>query len=148
MSSPVPATITPLAPPTDPSRLGFPPTLPIEIALKTAPTIREIFESYGLTQTDYLRLKHDPAFKQALRDAVILVRQEGMSFKMKARLQAEELLATNWRLIHDRTGEVSAEVKAKLSMFTIKIAGYDPTVGQANMVGGGGGSPMQINIIL
>jgi hypothetical protein len=46
-----------------------------------------------------------------------------MSFKLKARLQAEELLKTSWRLIHEPT--TGAAVRADLIKATMRWAGYE-----------------------
>ena len=76
---------------TDPATLGFPPMLAVEIAMQTAP-VDQIFEGYGLNIVDFERLMGDPAFIQAIATAKEELKQEGMSFKIKAKLQAEELM--------------------------------------------------------
>jgi hypothetical protein len=53
------------------------------------------------------------------------VKKEGMSFKLKARLQSEALLETSWRLIHAPSSEVPPAVKAKLMEATWRMAGFD-----------------------
>ena len=47
-----------------------------------------------------------------------------MTFKLKARAQAEELLTTSWTLIH--SPEVSPAVKADLIESTVKWGGLEP----------------------
>lgn len=137
----VPATITH---PDDPAQLGFPPTLPIEVALRIAP-IKEICESYGLDRQDWDDLKVNPLFIQS----VVLYREElkkeGMSFKLKARLQSEELLKQSWKLIHSSNDDVPPNVKADLIKATVKWAGLEPRNG-ADV--GPGGTALQININL
>lgn len=108
----------------DPASIAWPPTLPVEIALKTAP-MNDIREAYGYSNEEWMRLKDDPAFLADLAAAVQMVKQEGMSFKLKARLQAEELLKTSWRLIHAPADEVPSSVKADLIKATARWAGYD-----------------------
>jgi hypothetical protein len=108
--------------PRDPSLIGYPPTLPIEIALKTA-SMAEIKADYGYSDDEWDALKHHPAFLADLAVAVEMVKKEGMSFKLKARLQAEELLKTSWRLIHDK--DTAPAVKADLIKSTARWAGYD-----------------------
>lgn len=135
----------------DPATLGFPPTLPVELALHEQP-VKEICESYGITRDEWLVLRESPLLIQAVQDAVDMLKIEGMSFKLKARLQAEELLKSSWKLIHDATtgvGAVPAAVKADLIKFTIRAAGLD-----ASGVRGDGSSPtggvtaLQINLHL
>jgi len=108
----------------DPAEIGWPPTLPIEIALKTAP-MNEIRDAYGYTEEQWWALKDNPDFLADLAAAVEMVKKEGMSFKLKAALQAEELLKTSWRLIHAPIDEVPSSVKADLIKATARWAGYD-----------------------
>jgi hypothetical protein len=130
--------------PLDPASLSWPPTLPIEIVLKTAP-IREICEGYGLTREDYETLKKDPAFQACVAElAGELKKDKGLSFKFKARLQSEELLKTSWKLIHSGNDEVPPNVKADLIKFTWRVAGLEPDKAQAGKVV----VPLQINLNL
>lgn len=110
--------------PEDPSDLGYPPTLPIEIALRVAP-IQDICKAYGISKEEFAELRHDPVFVADLQRAVDMVKREGMSFKLKAQLQSEELLKTSWKMIHAQNDEVPASVKADLLKFTIRAAGLD-----------------------
>lgn len=123
----------------DPAAIGWPPTLPIEIALKTAP-MNDIRDAYGYSQAEWIALKDNPEFLADLAAAVAMVKEEGMSFKLKARLQAEELLKTSWRLIHAPIDEVPSSVKADLIKATARWAGYDAKDN------GGGGSGNSLNI--
>jgi hypothetical protein len=127
----------------DPAAIGWPPTLPVEIALKTAP-MSEIREAYGYSLDEWMALKGDPAFLADLAAAMQMVKKEGMSFKLKARLQAEELLKTSWRLIHAPQDEVPSSVKADLLKATMRWAGYD--VKEQAAVTGGAGLNIQINL--
>lgn len=127
----------------DPASIGWPPTLPVEIALKTA-SMNDIRDAYGYSNEEWTRLKDDPGFLADLAAAVQMVKKEGMSFKLKARLQAEELLKTSWRLIHSPTDEVPSSVKADLLKATMRWAGYDAK----EQVAGGGGNALNIQINL
>jgi len=126
--------------PSDPARLGYPPTFPIEIALRVAP-IRTICESYGVAEEEWDRIRFEPLFLRDLKAAVELVQQEGMSFRIKAKLQAEELLKTSWRLIHDPVAPPN--VKAALIQATMRWANYDTP---AAVSAGAGGPAFSINI--
>lgn len=128
----------------DPATLGWPPTLPIELALKTA-SPAELQAEYGYTNDEWKALKHNPDFLADLASAIEMVRKEGMSFKLKARLQAEELLKTSWRLIHAPTDEVPPSVKADLIKATARWAGYD---NKETASGGTNANALQININL
>lgn len=128
----------------DPAGMGWPPTLPLEVAMKEMP-IKDICKSYGLDKEDWDKLRLNPAFVHEVAGFVEELKKDGVSFKMKARLQAEELLKSSWKIIHDRTGDVPANVKADLIKSTMRWAGYDA---KDNGAGGGGGTSLQIQINL
>lgn len=114
----------------DPASLGYPPTLPVEIALRSAP-IKSICEAYGISKQEWDELRVNPLFLRDLREAVDMLRKDGMSFRMKARLQAEQLLQTGWTLIHSSNDDVAPAVKADLIKFIIRAAGLDGSKDQA-----------------
>lgn len=113
----------------DPATLGWPPSLPFDLALAQQP-VREICAAYSINRFEYERLRADPAFRRAVAEATETLKEEGASFKLKARAQSEELLKTSWALIHKPLNEVSASVKAQLIMFTVRCAGLDASVEQ------------------
>lgn len=129
----------------DPARLGWPATLPIEIALKTAPLSR-LKDEYGYSDEEWDALRYDPVFLSDLAQAVETVKQDGMSFKLKAKLQAEEILKTSWKMIHDNTGNTPSSVRADLIKSTMRWAGYDNK--DAAGAGGTQANALQININL
>ena len=129
--------------PADPSALGYPATLPIEIAMRRQ-TIQQICEDYKISWNEWERLRFDPGFQKDLTAAVEMLKQEGMSFKVKAKLQAEELLQSMWKLIHAPLDEVPASVRADLSKFIVRVAGYD----KQNDASGVIANALQINIDL
>lgn len=110
--------------PDNPAELGYPATLPIEVALQTA-SVKTICQAYGLTEQDWDDLRKSKRFQNDVKKAQEMLREEGMSFKMKARLQAEELLKTSWRMIHAPEDVVPPNVKADLLKFTVRCAGYE-----------------------
>ena len=106
----------------DPATLGWPPTLPLEIALREHPVV-EICDSYGIGEAEWNRLRRDPGFQKAVIRYAEQLKNEGMGFKLKAQLQSEALLRTSWKLIHDP--DTPANVKADLMKATWKCAGHD-----------------------
>ena len=66
-----------------------------------------------------------------------------MTFKLKARAQAEELLTTSWTLIH--SPDVSPAVKADLIKSTVKWGGLEPK-NDVVTEGAGGGVKITINL--
>jgi hypothetical protein len=124
----------------DPSRLGFPHMLPVELALAEDP-VREICAAYGIDKAAFTKLCANPAFGKAVKDAQDMLAKEGMGFRVKARMQAEALLKTNWALIHSPS--TNPAVKADLIKNTFKVAGFEPRADDRAMV-----MPLQINIQL
>lgn len=53
----------------------------------------ELQERYELESDEYLRIVQHPAFRQEVNEYIQDVRKNGVTFKAKARLQAEEYLA-------------------------------------------------------
>lgn len=133
--------VTTVLNPDDPATLGYPATLPIEVAMRTAP-VRRICEAYGLSEEDWDTLRYNPTFIADVLAASEALRKDGVSFKMKARLQAEALLATSWQMIKDK--ETPGAVRADLIKATVRWAGLDDPKGTA----GGGGNNFQINLNL
>jgi hypothetical protein len=126
----------------NPAALSWPPTLPIELALKMS-TPTELKAHYEFTDDEWDNLRANPVFLAELAAACELVKQDGMSFRLKARMQAEELLNTGWRMIHAPHSEVPAAVKERLMAGVYRMAGFDSKEGVAP--GGNAGLAIQIN---
>lgn len=129
----------------DPTSLIWPPTLPIELALKTA-SPQELRVEYGYTDAEWDALPKNPVFMKELAQACELVRQEGMSFKLKAKLIAEENLKETFRMIHDKSSGTPPQVKAKLIEIAARWAGFDPRTNGEEGVGGGAVAANTLNI--
>lgn len=127
--------------PDNPADLGFPPMLAMELALHTAP-VPEICESYGISRNEFLVLIENPLFIQAYAAAKEALAKDGMSFKVKAKMQAEKLLEKSWLLIH--SDATPSAVKADLIKSTVRWAGYEPKGDNAL----GSSNAFQININL
>ena len=132
--------ITPVNP-TDPSLLGYPPTLLVELALRSNP-LNEILDSYNIGEAEWEVIRNDPAFIQDLARVVDQLKEDGAGFKTKAKLQAEALLQTSWKLIHDVLTPPS--VKADMIKSTVKWAGYEPKP-NAEIAAPGSGFSISIN---
>lgn len=127
----------------DPTSLVWPPTLPIELALKTA-SPGELRIEYGYTDEEWDALRGNPVFLSELAGACELVRQEGMSFKLKAKLIAEENLKEVFRMTRDPN--CPAQVRGKLIELTARWAGFDPRTNGEEAVGGGALQANTLNI--
>lgn len=121
------------------SNLGFSPLLPVELALKIAP-VERIYASYGLTESEFDALMSSPAFISAYKEAQTLVKEDGMAFKLKAKMQAEEMLKVSWSMVQDK--ETPPSVRADLLKWTSRVAGFEPK----NVEQGTGTSQQSLNI--
>lgn len=133
----------------NPLTLSWPPTLAIELALKTA-TPAELQIEYGYTDEQWDALKDNPVFLKELALACEAVREEGMSFKLKARLLAEDNLDKTYRMIHAHPDDVPANVKKDLILATARWAGFDNRGqgGGPDGVAAGNGNMLAIQINL
>lgn len=86
-------------------------------------TLSDVLDRHGYDANDMLIFRQDPTFLRQVDAYRLEVREKGLTFKLKARAQAEELLLTSWQLIHDPV--VSPAVKADLIKSTVKWAGLD-----------------------
>lgn len=102
----------------------------------------EIKDRHKITASDLLVFNKDPVFLKKVEHYRDEIREKGLTFKLKARAQAEELLTTSWGLIH--SADVSPAVKADLIKSTVKWAGLETKTDEAN-VGVAGGVKININ---
>jgi hypothetical protein len=129
--------------PADPARIGYPATLPIELALRIG-TTKSVCEAYNISEAEWELIRHHPVFLDDLARAAELVKEAGMTFKLKAKLQAEEMLKTSWRMVHDP--DTPPAVRADLLKATVRWAEYDnPKVDPNAVAGAGAGFAIQIN---
>lgn len=120
--------------------------LALDIALVlegSGDTVDNVLEEHNLTKEDLANYNKDPLFLRRVSELRADVREKGLTFRLKARLQAEELLQTSWDIIHDV--DTSAAVKADLIKSTVKWAGYE-TKDPSEIAGGGGGVKITINL--
>jgi hypothetical protein len=121
-------------------RLAFDVALTLE---GSGETLQEIMGRHNITASNVLAFNADPLFLKKVEHYRAEVRDKGLTFKLKARAQAEELLTTSWLLIHDPA--VSPAVKADLIKSTVKWAGLEPK-GDVASEGAGGGVKITINL--
>lgn len=96
---------------------------------------------YRFTADDLQAFSQEPLFMKKVEQYQAQLKKEGVSFHLKAKAQAELLLDTSWRIIHD--DETSPAVKADLVKWTAKMAGYEPS-----KESGPSDSGVKINIIM
>lgn len=120
-------------------RLAFDVALMLE---GSGETMQEVLTRHKISANDILVYKQDPVFLKKVEHYQAEVRDKGLTFKLKARAQAEELLTTSWHLIHDPA--VSPAVKADLIKSTVKWGGLEPKGDVA--VDSSGGVRITINL--
>lgn len=121
-------------------RLAFDIALTLE---GSGETLQEVITRHNITASDIITFNADPIFLKKVEGYRNEVRDKGITFKLKARAQAEELLTTSWLLIHDPA--VSPAVKADLIKSTVKWAGLEPK-DTGTQVDGSGGVKITINL--
>jgi hypothetical protein len=111
----------PLEPCENPASKGWTAAFVVDVALGTSDDV--LCDTYELQDHELHAIKSDPGFIVQLASIEKELDKEGVSFRLKARLQAEELLATSWALIHSPA--TPAPVKAGLIKDTVRWAGWD-----------------------
>lgn len=98
--------------------------------------LNDVINRHNISAHDILHFNSDPVFLKKVEHYRTEIRDKGITFKLKARAQAEELLTTSWLLIHDPA--VSPAVKADLIKSTVKWAGLEPKTDVTADTGSGG----------
>lgn len=135
----------------DPTELGWPASLPLELAAKTAP-IRKLCEAYGIDKARWDELRQNAVFQKACEEAIKTVGSDNGAFKGKLATMAEALLPRMWHLANSSDLEaVPANVQSSLIQFAVRAAGLDASVEQkakAQNGQSGGNNAFMININL
>ncbi len=117
----------------------------IALALEgSGETLAELLTRHGITTVELTAYQQDSMFLKKVEHLRDEIKEKGMTFRLKAKAQAEELLTTSWTLIH--SPEVSASVKADLIKSTVKWGNLEPQKDAAVVEGGTGGVTIQINL--
>jgi len=98
-----------------------------------------ILDAYNLQAHQFEFIRQQPLFIAEVARVKKELERDGMSFKMKARLQAEAMLERSWAMVHNPA--TPAAVAGDLIKATVRWAGYDMTAG-----GAGGNSSAQFSI--
>lgn len=120
--------------------------LALDIALHlegSGGTLPDILSDHDLTPFDLQAFNKDPIFTKKVDGFRDDIKNKGLSFKLKARVQAEALLETSFALIHHP--DISPAVKADLIKSTVKWAGLEPK-GPEDASGGTSGVTITINL--
>lgn len=93
-----------------------------EIALGDR-AVEEVCGRYGIDEAAWAKIKRDEAFTALVREMRQALINEGVSFRLKARVMAERNLPQMQRMIDDAA--VPASVRTDLLKFIVKAAGLD-----------------------
>lgn len=120
--------------------MSFDPRLAYEIALEIDDPVA-VMAKYGYVGDQAVALLKEVAFALAVKNYRSEISTSGISFKLKARVQAEDLLTHSYNIATDP--EAPASVRADIIKWTAKMAGYEPKEdGGAK----GGGAGFNLNI--
>ena len=106
--------------------------------------LQDVINRHGLTLSDMVSIQSDPVFIKKVEHYRTEITEKGLTFRLKARAQAEELLTTSWLLIHDPI--VSPAVKAELIKSTVRWGGLEPKNETQVDAAGNGGVRITINL--
>jgi hypothetical protein len=85
--------------------------------------VEELIMDLGLTEHEFELLCDDHLFKRKVREFAKELVENGSSFALKAQVQAEELLKTNYRIAKDPDTPPAVAVQAINSV--VRWAGFD-----------------------
>ena len=109
--------------------------LAVELALNINDA-EDIFDQYGYSPDAAAELVENPAFVLLMQQAQRSVVEEGLSFKMKAKLMAGELLPYAHDLATDPL--ISAAVRLQSIQWAARMAGFEPKEAKDEGKGGTG----------
>lgn len=86
--------------------------------------MQDLLTRNNINAAQFLEFAKDKLFEKAVQGYREEIRTKGLTFRAKARVQAEELLKTSWVLIHSI--DTPAAVKADLIKHTVKWGDLEP----------------------
>lgn len=125
----------------DPASFGFDPRLAYELALELEDA-GDVFDRYGYDRDAAVELLGNVLFIRTVKDYKAQVQESGVSFKLKAKIQAEDLLSHSYQIATDPN--MPASVRADLIKWTAAVAELGPKKDSAG--GPGGGSALTLAI--
>ena len=115
--------------------------LAYELALKLDES-PVIFQRHGYDAGQALALIETPEFSKLLERVAKDVREQGLTFRAKARVMAEDLLQHGYEIATDEYA--SAAVRADLIQWFARVADLEPAVKKDGTNSGGGGLHLSI----
>lgn len=112
--------------------------LALELALHlegSGDKLEDLLERHDITASDLGKYLSNPVFRDDLIHLRDEVREKGLTFRVKARTMAEEMLKTTWQIVHDPAA--SYAVRADLIKSTVEWAGLKPKTDAVDAAGSG-----------
>ena len=124
------------------AELTFDPRLAFELAVGVS-SASATFAKYGFSEPEARALLAQDAFKAKLREYKDEITKSGYGFRLRAKIQAEDLLTVSYALIQNP--HTPAPVRAVLIKWTARVADLEPA--QKDAKGGAMGSgPITLSI--
>lgn len=105
--------------------------------------VAELLTQLGVDEETFLQLAQNPLFKKQVNAYKKELEDNGVSFQLKAKIQAEEMLKRGWQIVHD--SDTPPAVAVKQIENTVRWAGLDNKSTQ-DMHSAGSGFSITINI--
>lgn len=105
--------------------------------------LQELLSQEGIDERELQRYLGDAVFQKRVKQLSTELRANGVSFQLKARLQAEELLKKQWMIVHDPDTPPAVAVRAIEN--TVRWAGLD-VAQQGGALEGKAGFSITINM--
>lgn len=123
--------------------ITFDPRVAYELALGMDKA-HAIFAKYGYTEVEARQFIENALFMSAVRKYREEIVESGIGFKLRAKIQAEDLLSHSYLIATDPEAPMS--VRADMIKWTAKVAGFEPSGEKGGPGGAAGGSGFTLNI--
>lgn len=114
-------------PPNPAHKAPYPTGLALDLALQTHP-LKVVLEEYGIPPAKAREIFANPAFRQEYDAHKEAMKQDGWTFRQKAKAQSEAYLDLLWNMAHSES--VPAPVRADIVKNTVKWAALDNAAAQ------------------
>jgi hypothetical protein len=123
-------------------QLSFDPKFAFEVALKYHP-LKVIMQQYGVDKHTMRRLAQHPPFIMALKNFKREIAEQGVTFRMKAKMMSEDLLETAYLMA--KNPQVPSSVRTDNIKSIVKWADLEP---KKDSDSGAGGATFNLQINL
>ena len=122
--------------------VAWDPRLAFDIAMAGVDKAIDVFAKYKIDVDAAMELLQNPVFQKQLKDYAAEVETSGLTYRMKARVLAEDLLPHAYDLATDTL--YPASVRADMIQWMTKVADLEPAKANGKDVPQSGGFSLQI----